>query len=401
MKKILALILAIGMIFTLVACSGSNGGEGNEGEGGEEATQTAGDLDYANMTEDDLIKEFIKDPANVTAEEYANLVSTLSYVEITEELNLKPQSITIMAIKKLKDDKATLPKLEEYVETLLKSDAPQVRGYALSQMGSILGIAGGHVDLAKEILKTETEPYVLREGMLTLRTEGEKDPEIGQFLLNCAKNEDPRVRATAASAISINPKLEGAYEAIIELMNDPELSVKKEAYRNAGNLNDERVIEPIVAILKDESEPSLHGSGIEALVKLWYDYPRCENASEAAYRATMDYLKTQSDNENIPYWTAVISFQNKTSSEDKFAEWKQKATYYNPDEIYEVMVGIVKDENLNSQARSYASKPVATHCTREQFDAFGEIINGLTGDQSDINDIKNIYEVEKEKLDEN
>ena len=72
MKKLLALILAIGMIFSLAAC----GGDKTDTDG--EVKQESKELDYANISEDDLIKKYIKDTQNITAEEFINLVSTYS-----------------------------------------------------------------------------------------------------------------------------------------------------------------------------------------------------------------------------------------------------------------------------------------------------------------------------------
>ena len=136
MKKILAFILVIGMVFSLAAC------------GDKEVTQTS----YEKMTADDLLKD-IKDQKNVTLDEFAALVSTYSYVTITDDLELE-ENITTEAIEKLKENGAKLPSPEEYVEPLLKSEAPQVRGYAISNVGSLLGVSDNHIAAAKELKKT-------------------------------------------------------------------------------------------------------------------------------------------------------------------------------------------------------------------------------------------------------
>ena len=70
MKKLLAMILTIGMIFTLAACGeDKTGSSDKQGHGAKK-------IDYANMTEDDLIKEFIKDEQNITLDEFIDLAST-------------------------------------------------------------------------------------------------------------------------------------------------------------------------------------------------------------------------------------------------------------------------------------------------------------------------------------
>lgn len=389
MKKILAFILAVGMVFSLAACGGENTGKETE------TKQKTKKIDYANMTEDDLIKEFIKDEQNITLDEFVNLASTYSYANINDKLELD-ENITDKAIKKLKDNKATLPAAKEFVEPLLKSDSPQVRGYAFSNIATFFGASDSHKASAKEILKTEKEPYVIKCAVKALGNEGGKDAEIGKFLLDAAKNENAVVRRQAAVALGStwNKTLDGAVDAEIELMKDSDNDVRKAAYEYAGLLGDDRVVAPISEMLKNEADADLHSSGVKGLVWLWYDYPSHENTSEAAYRATMDYFKTTPGSDKVPAWAAVTSFTNK--SEKNYDAWKAKATYFNTDELYEVMLGLVKNENLGRMTRGYACKPVAVHCTRAQFDALGTVINALS--DKDAKFIQDEYKNQANKL---
>lgn len=389
MKKILAFILAVGMVFSLAACGGENTGKETE------TKQETKKIDYANMTEDDLIKEFIKDEQNITLDEFIDLASTYSYATINNKLELD-ENITDKAIKKLKENKAKLPAAKEFVEPLLKSDAPQVRGYAFSNIATFFGASDSHKASAKEILKTEKEPYVIKCAVKALGNEGGKDAEIGKFLLDAAKNENAVVRRQAAVALGStwNKTLNGAVDAEIELMKDSDKEVRKAAYEYAGLLGDDRVVAPISEMLKNEADVDLHSSGVKGLVWLWYDYPSHENTSEAAYRATIDYLKTTPGSDKVPAWAAVTSFTNK--SEKNYAAWKEKATYFNTDELYEVMLGIAKNENLSRLARGYACKPVAAHCSKEQFEAFGTVVNALA--DKDAKFIQDEYQNQSKKL---
>ncbi len=389
MKKILAFILAVGMVFSLAACGGENTGKETE------TKQETKKIDYANMTEDDLIKEFIKDEQNITLDEFIDLASTYSYATINNKLELD-ENITDKAIKKLKENKAKLPAAKEFVEPLLKSDAPQVRGYAFSNIATFFGASDSHKAAAKEILKTEKEPYVIKCAVKALGNEGGKDAEIGKFLLDAAKNENAVVRRQAAVALGStwNKTLNGAVDAEIELMKDSDKEVRKAAYEYAGLLGDDRVVAPISEMLKNEADADLHSSGVRGLVWLWYDYPSHENTSEAAYRATIDYLKTTPGSDKVPAWAAVTSFINK--SEKNYAAWKEKATYFNTDELYEVMLGLVKNENLSRLARGYACKPVAAHCSKEQFEAFGTVVNALA--DKDAKFIQDEYQNQSKKL---
>lgn len=378
MKKFLAFILAIGMVFSLAAC------------GNKEVTQTS----YEKMTAEDLLKN-IKDQQNVTLEEFTELVSTFAYVTITDDLELE-ENITSEAIKTLRDNGAKLPSPSEYVEPLLKSEAPQVRGYAISNVGSLLGVSDSHIAAAKELLKTEKDPYVIRCALDALANEGGKDADIGAFLLNSAKSENSKVRKHAAMAIgsSWNKGLDGAVDAMITLMSDSDKDVRSRAYGYAGGLGDEKIIEPIVNMLNNPEDAELHGNGIDSLNKLWYDFPFHENTSEAAYRATMNYFKKTPRTSDVPSWTAVNSLKNKNDSH--YDEWRAKATYFNADEFAQIMTEIIKDTNANSFARSGAVENIAAHCSKETFNSLASVINGLT--DKDAKSIQDKYKSQAEKL---
>lgn len=386
MKKIVAFILTLGMIFSLAACGGD--------KKGTETVKESKKLDYANMTADDLLKD-IKDQQNVTLDEFVALASTYSYVTITDDLELE-ENITTEAIKKLKENDAKLPSSSEYVEPLLKSEAPQVRGYAISNVGSLLGVSDGHISAAKEMLKNEKDPYVICCAVRALANEGGKDADIGAFLLNSAKNENSKVRKQAAMAIgsSWNKSLDGAVDAMITLMGDSDKDVRSKAYGYAGGLGDEKIIEPIVTMLNNPEDAELHGNGIDSLNKLWYDFPFHENTSEAAYRATMDYFKKTPRTKDVPSWTAVGSLKNKNDS--NYEEWRAKATYFNADEFAQIMTDIIKDTNANGFARSGAVENIATHCSKETFDSLAPVIDGLT--DKDAKDIQDKYKIQAEKL---
>lgn len=93
MKKILAVILSVGMLFSLCACGGSTKNIQNS-----EITKE----EYEQMTANDLLKG-IKDKKNVTPEEYAAIVETLEFVNIKDNFELE-KNITDDALKTIKND---------------------------------------------------------------------------------------------------------------------------------------------------------------------------------------------------------------------------------------------------------------------------------------------------------
>lgn len=376
MKKIssivLVLILLVSGLFILTGCN---------------KTDDKQNLDYKDMTAEDLLAH-IKDRNNVTTEEYVWLVSTYSNVEIKDDMTLE-KNITDEAIKQI-DSKAK-PSLDSYLESLLTNDAPQVRGYGISLITSLTGVSSKNLELAKNLIKTEKDPYVLYKATDALSNEAKKDKEVADFLIKMADHENAKIRLEAASALgnSWSKGVDGAVDTVIKLMNDKDEDVRKTACRYSGKLADESVIEPLVKILNNADDADIHGSCIEGLVYLWYDYPFFENTSEKAYKATMDYLKKTPRTDKVPAWTGVGAFRT-TSTQDSFKKWKEKATYFNVDEVYNVMVDIIKDENASYLARTSAIDVIKSHCSEEKFKGLKSVIDGLT--DSKASQVKSSYE---------
>lgn len=372
LKGFLTVTVLLLIVMSLTGCELNKGKKDNKSNVSLDVNEK---IDYANMSANDLLSR-IKDKNNVTVDEYVWLISTYSNVKINDDFTLE-KNITDEAIKSI-ESKAK-PSQDAYMEKLIKSEYPQVRGYALSLMPTLTGVSKSNLELAKELIKTETNDYVLYNAVKALSNEAKSAKEIGEFLIKMASHENALIRKQAASALgnSWSEGVEGATQTIITLMNDKDMNVRKVACSNAGKLNDEAVIEPLVKILNNAEEADLHGSCVEGLTTLWYDYPFFKKTSEKAYKATMDYLKTTPRTDKIPAWTAVGAFKT-TSTQDSFKQWKEKATYFNRDDLYNIMVDIIKDPNANFIARTSAIDVIKAHCSEEKFKSLKTVVDGLT-----------------------
>ena len=347
-------------------------------------TEAKGDaseeLDYANMTEDDLVKDLI-DKESLTEEEVLWLDSTFRYVDFDEYLTL-PSCISYKAFSLLSDKGVKYEISDKHLETLLKSEYPQLRVRAMEHMFSFFGLSDEHKEMVKELVKTETEPAVIKEAIATLGNSG-NDPEVGAFLIASAKHEDPRIRETAASWIGSywNDKMEGAVEAELELMKDENVKVADAAYRNCEDMTDKRILEALKEALNDDEKYELHGSCMDSVIYMWLNYPSHEKYNKEAYKISMDYFKKKPRTKNVPYWIAV-SHMDKIN-EDKFDAWKKKAKYYKPKEIVEVMTEIIKDKNADYLARCCAVDVIAKHGGKKAFKNLKPIIKKLKDEQAD------------------
>lgn len=384
--RILALIMCISMVFTLAACGKKPDNPKPEDTQSSELTQE----EYDKMTAEQLIDRFVKDRKNVTTDELAGLVNTFRFAKIGEDLVLE-DNITSEAIRTLRsDDDATVPSGYTVFGKLINSDSPQVRGIVMSYTGSIFGTDSEDVATMKNVIKTETEPYVLRCAVDALSNEGGRDKDVGNFLINMAKHENKyvRLKATYALGNSWSKGVDGAVDMIITLMDDKDDEVRAAAYRYSSKLGDEAVIDPIKKMLDNPELADFHDDGIISLNYMWYNYPFHESTSERAYNIVMDYFKNAPRTDKTPPWTAISDLRSKADS--SFDEWKAKATYYKPEDIVAVMKDIIADGNVNWLGRSAAINVIKTHGTKEDLESLKSLIDGLT--DSDAHLLQSSYE---------
>ena len=188
MKKTTSLFLTIAIIlsaiFILSGCGTEKKGDTTE------STTNSQQLDYANMKAEDLLSH-IKDKSKITTEEYVWLISTYSNVKITDDFSFE-KNITDEALKSI-DSKAK-PSQDSYMSTIIKSESPQVRGYALSLMPTLTGVSDKNLELAKELIKTETNEFVLFNAVKALSNEAKSSKEIADFLIKMASHENAKIR---------------------------------------------------------------------------------------------------------------------------------------------------------------------------------------------------------------
>ncbi|MBQ6538019.1 MAG: hypothetical protein IJL75_03850 [Eubacterium sp.] len=138
--------------------------ESTEGEASADSVAGVTKEQYSKMSADELINTLIKDKTAVTKDEYVNLISTLGFVDIEDNeddaysMGLA-ENITNEAIRTL--DGSAVPKLSEYLDDLLASSSPQVRGYGISQVSSLFGVSDTSLASAKTLIANETDDYVL------------------------------------------------------------------------------------------------------------------------------------------------------------------------------------------------------------------------------------------------
>lgn len=368
MKKFLAIFLAILMLFSLAACGG--GGETPETP---DAPVAADDEvhgikkdAYAALTADDLISKLIKDKAAPTVEEYTALIETIELAELDERFNFADNA-TNDAFLQLKSDGATLPNILDCANAIIANDSAKVRAYYYSKLGNVFfDESTAYYAPIKTKVLAETEAIAIAYAFRYLASNFRSDAEFCNFVLSHKDNENVMVRKWFSSAVTyLQPADKTPFvDAVIELLGDEDADVVTEAALNCGTLEDDRLVEPLAKILKDENLADAHDDALTSLIRMWYDYPAHDNYSEAAYKATMDYLKGDYASADLPNWLGLSKMATKGT---KYDAWAAKATYVNNDEIVEAAKNIFEDEAK--------AKLVRTQCIS---------IIGVFGDKADL-----------------
>ena len=372
MKKFLAIFLAILMVATLAACGG--GGETPETPDAPDATEAPAADEvhgikkeaYATMTTDDLIAKLIKDKTAPTVEEYTALIETIELAELDERFNFADNA-TNDALVQLNSDGATLPNILDCANAVIANDSAKVRAYYYSRLGNAFfdDTTAYYAPIKAKVI-SETEPIAIAYAFRYLASNFRSDAEFCDFVLANKDNENFMVRKWFSSAVTfLQPADKTPFiDAMLELLSDENIDFVTEAALDCGALDDDRFVEPLAKILKDENLADVHDDAMASLVEMWYNYPAHDNYSEAAYKATMDYLKGEYASADLPHWMGLSKMANKGS---KFDAWAAEATYVNNDEIVEAVKNIFEDETK--------ARLVRTQCIS---------IIGVFGDKADL-----------------
>ena len=235
--------------------------------------------------------------------------------------------------------------------------------------------------MAEEVLAKETEPVVLFAALRSLGG-AVSNPAVAEFVLNMTEHENANVRKQAALAIGSEwaMGIDGMVDAILKLMGDEDEEVRTCAYKYAGRLHDDRVIDPLEEVLKDSSLVRFHDACITSLTYMWYDYPSHRYTNERAYRITIDYLAQKPRNGDIPYWTTVGAFRSASSMGTSYEDWKKEATYFDETEINNLMLDIVADQDADRRGREIAMKYIMERGDDASKESLKNIMENMTED---------------------
>ena len=378
MRKIFFMFSMAAMLMGMTACGNKTNANAEENSDESPAMKL---LNSVEFTEEGLVS-MITTPEDqpLSDDEYEALWLAYSKVNIDQnKLELESNPIgkarsTIMKNHKRPSNAAAIQ------EKLLTNPSPQVRGMAMGQFSSLFGLSKDNVSKLTSILKDETDPFVLKEGVRALSNELKKE-EAAKFVLGQVKSDNKNIRKVVAWAVgnywSIG--VPGVTDAAKTLIADKDDDVRGAMLGHVGSLEDESFIPELVKVLNDDKQYKLHADCMRSLYKLWYDFPFHKHTSKAAYDATIAYLSKKPRTENVPAWNSIGELR--TQAESSFDAWKAKATYFKVDEYLKLMTDIATDPNANWLGRSGAIDVIEKLGTKADLEKLQQTIKANTADK--------------------
>ena len=370
-KFILTIAIFAAGVCVMVSCGGKGASQANASTNARVANAEAVEvtleddgraMDLLNsvpFTEEGLVSMVTSPEFEALSEpEYAALFLAYSKVPINQEtLELEKNFVSSAKAKAMKSHKA--PATAGAIrDMLIHSEYPQVRGVAMMQYMSLTGVSDNDIAKILSVLNNEKDLFVIKEGIKALSNEMKK-PEVSQFILSKVNHENKNIRRAVALAVGNSWSIgaNGVKDAALTLMHDNDKDVRSSILSNVGELGDDSLVPELEKVLNDPSQYKLHGYCLRSLYTMWYNYPKHQNTSKAAYEATMNYLKKTPRSKDIPAWTAIGELQHR--NDKGYDEWLSKATYYRSGEFLNVMMDIATDPNANWLGRSQAVKVIA------------------------------------------
>lgn len=239
--------------------------------------------------------------------------------------------------------------------SLLRHAAPAVRIEAAKLMGSDVASRHAIVDHARR----ETVPAVRQAFVRLLADEGARLPSVAQFLVESANHPTASVRLEALDAITsvANRGMPGAAATIIAMVErDPDASVRRSACALGGTLGDPTLVPMYAQHTATTADPELYAACMEGLVAMFHDHPLFDTASEPAYRLFLERLATQPRSEVSPPWSVMSTFCYFSHDADlaKLAAWKQRAPWFDANEVKRVLTSVIADKATSWMARTAA-----------------------------------------------
>lgn len=346
---------------------------------------------YDAMSAEELLAEGgITDYANVTVDQCVWLIETFRFADFRDDkgnLNSAKLGSKCPTSEAIKLVRSGFPKKDDWntcMGRFFDSQYAGARAYGFYRFATITGLSEDNQKKVLDLIAKEEEPVVILQATEALKNDMAKNEIIRDFILRASHAEDYMIRNKAANALGCTASIgvPGVVERITEMMKDEHKNVRTLACTNCGHLADPSLVAPLKAVLDDPNEDAgVKAGAVAGLAYLCYDYPMHENVNEEAWNVLIEYFSKTPRGKDAPIGSGLSAISR--TSEKTFAAWKEKATYYNAEQLFNLMVDIIEDADADYLLRTNAVTCAKTHGTAEQFASLAEVVNGLTDNKAE------------------
>lgn len=169
------------------------------------------------------------------------------------------QIIALLNVAARKKDK----RAKAAATSMLAHKSTEVAGAAVSYLAAV-GIEGGQDQVIKLLKKVKRNPENALDLLINLAESG--TPAAGGLLVQVSRTFEGPLRAAAVSLLG-RIKSDAALTRVIEVMEDPDISVRTASLRAAQQFKDKRIIGPLIAMMGRE-QGRLQGEALQHLIKI-------------------------------------------------------------------------------------------------------------------------------------
>ena len=263
-----------------------------------------------------------------------------------------------------------MPAIDEFLPRMLAHSSPNVRANALSYIKSFLGVSKTNLERTNAMLTNETNPVVIAALIKALANEGDRQPEVGAFLVRCLDNPDPIIRYVAAihSSTSWNWKNQALADKLADLIvNEKNADTRKYICEYAGRLNNDVIVDAYSKVIFTEPDTRIQNAAIKGLLLTWWSYPLHNTDRQKGYELSLKFFREFKPNSKVPNSNALFPLTSCASGTKAFDKWKEKATWYKPEDVATLFLPYATDKDYPNSIRQYAVKILAYNgYTKEQ-----------------------------------
>jgi hypothetical protein len=210
-----------------------------------------------------------------------------------------------------------------------------------------------------EAMRSETDVEMLESLVRHAASGASRNPAILRFVLRSLGHADARVRRAALAALGSPDVAPDVPDALLYIAPatkaDRPLEERVSACAALGNVDDERVVAWLGAMLADDSLPlELHGACFEALVGTWMRHPSPKAPSREGYELTLRLLRAKPRPRAMAHsrgLRAIGSAGGPVSFLPKDAQG-----FYDVREVSEALAALALDDEAYAPARTEAGR---------------------------------------------